>query len=210
MLGVVLHSLQGSSLTQGQGDFATQAVRLLTQVVNAPQFIALVRGGHYSSALFQTDIGTRVQLSAQQLANLILMGKEQQQIANKTIDLQVTLAPLPRGVLGQSQPPNPRITTNTLYFDEWFRVRGTLSLAAHWLHEWLHVAGLLHVGPTPDRADAVYQIAEMVVQIGRQLLENDLWEMRDLQAEVPGQGYLDVVRMPSGGKAPEPDPDQLP
>jgi hypothetical protein len=66
-----------------------------------------------------------------------------------------------------------------------------LSLAAHWMHEWLHVAGFRHVkiDGKPDRNDVNYSVCRFVVEVGRQHLQDD--GVSEALAALDGQGYLD-------------------
>ncbi|MFH6943480.1 hypothetical protein ACHRV1_25980 [Flavobacterium aquidurense] len=46
-----------------------------------------------------------------------------------------------------------------------------MSLAANWLHEWLHVSGFRHAGNNPDDSDVNYMVGTFVVETGREPLE---------------------------------------
>lgn len=185
---VALHSLGNS--TPAQQQFAEQAVKLLEQVLNTPDFLARVRTSQYSSRRFQTDDNRYVDISNEEIAAAIQSGKEYRQPANNTVDISAALSKLGRKVVGGMTPPNPLITTNTRFFDDWLATADALSLAAHWFHEWLHVAGLRHLSRKPDFQDAVYQIGKLVIAVGRQVLPAPPAGIAPLA--VPGQGYLDA------------------
>lgn len=196
MINVILHALANSSASQQA--FADTAVRTLGNVLNDPAFLPLVRGGAYSSSRFQTDDDRFVEASNDDIVTLIQTGKEYQTLADGTIDISVSLGQLGGRVMGGSTPPAPLITTNTRFFDDWQATGDALSLAAHWFHEWLHVAGLRHLRRRPDFQDAVYQLGEMVVTVGRQLLPQPLHQVARKAAAhavpAPGQSYLDAMQ----------------
>ena len=171
----------------------------LKTILNAPAFLPLVRTTAYSSSRFQTDDDRLVEASNDEIVTLIQTGKEYQTPANGTVDIAVSLDQLGQRVMGGSTPPNPLITTNTLFFDDWQATGDALSLAAHWFHEWLHVAGLRHRHRRPDFQDAVYQIGEMVVTVGQQQAPPPPQQVANkaaahAAAPTPDQSYLDAIR----------------
>jgi hypothetical protein len=165
----MLHALEGA--TENQRQFANNAIRGLIAVVNNEEFLRKVKNGQYSRRRLRTEAGTYVEADNDTILKLIKTGKELNTVPDNEIDIQAKLAALRRTTVGSVKPPSPIITTNTLFYNDWMEKKDSLSLAAHWMHEWLHVAGFRHVklaNGNPDRQDVNYTIGGFVIEIGRQ------------------------------------------
>jgi len=174
--------------------FARRAVTTLQDVLNDPIFLQQVRQATFSSSRFQTDDGSYREATNEEIAQLIEQGKEYLKPADGVVNLQVRLKRLwSRKVVGGVTPPNPEITTNTRFFDQWLAQGDALSVAAHWFHEWLHVAGLRHASSNSDYSDATYQIRNLVVTVGQGQAQAAL-AATAAPASVAGQGYLNAVQ----------------
>jgi len=186
---ITLHSLGNANQTQK--DFATKAIRRLKAVLNDEEFISRVSEADYSGRKFKADDGSDTEATNEQIVEIITTGKERKTDPDNEIDLQIKLSPLEDGVAGSVTPPSRIITTSTTYFNEWMEGKQPLSLAAHWMHEWLHVAGFRNVNSDgkPDTNDVNYSIGRFVVEIGRQHLLDD--GVSEAMASLDGQGYLD-------------------
>jgi len=88
-------------------------------------------------------------------------------------------------------PPNPLITTNLYYIRSWMKKKDALSLAAHWMHEWMHVAGYRHLSSTPDRNDVVYKVGYLFREHGVNMVR-EKGTPEELLSDL-GQGYLDAI-----------------
>lgn len=156
---VTLHDLRGAD--DQQREFAEQAVTLLTKALNHPEFETLVRATSYSTA-FQDSRGRRSRLPNQRVWAILASGIELGTASDLEIDLRVRLKWLWRpSTMGWTNVGGPVIVTNTRYFNRWMRDADPAYLAAHWLHEWLHVAGFVHEDGHEDD-DAPYVVGELV------------------------------------------------
>lgn len=101
--------------------------------------------------------------------------------------------------MGYVTGTNPLITTNTNWLDRQVdgpttRKMDPVSIAAHWMHEWLHVAGLRHrSSDRVDRRDAVYSIGSIMAEIGRDMARQSIMMFDQLFSETWGDGYLAAV-----------------
>ncbi|MBI2723336.1 MAG: hypothetical protein HYX39_14275 [Bacteroidetes bacterium] len=190
MTDVILNSL--TNATQEQTKFAGEAILRLKAIVNDPQFLKAVLTKRYTDNLFKTDSDQIISATNEQIVNSIVQGKEYKTKANNIIDLKIAFDEFKNdNVIGGSTPPDPLITTNLYYIRLWMKTDDSLSLAAHWMHEWLHVAGYLHRRMKPDFNDAVYQIGELFIEFGKTIaLLNG--ESRDLVSSF-GLGYLTFI-----------------
>ena len=190
MPDIKLHSFENA--TEYQIQFANSGIQWLKDVVNNEEFLKKIRHTTFTRRRFCTDTGAYIEASNPFILKIIAYGKERSTQPDNTIDLMVKVAPLSPTVVGRIIPPDPLITTNILFFERWMNKNDSLSLAAHWMHEWLHVAGFRHVklaNGGPDRRDVNYTIGRYVVEVGRQNAIKDavaLAVVKDL-----GKGYLD-------------------
>jgi len=190
MTDVVLHTIDNAN--QGQKKFANSAITRLKDIVNDPDFLYKVRNGNYSYRKYHEDDGVYIEADNNLIVEIISKGKERNTQNNNTIDLQIKIDRLKPKVVGSVTPPNPSITTNSLFFNPWMEKSDELSLAAHWMHEWLHVAGFYHKDKSPDQNDINYSIGKFVIEIGRQhALQNGISESK---ASTLGEGYLDSYK----------------
>lgn len=188
---ITLHSLGNANQTQK--DFATKAIRRLKAVLNDEDFISRVLEADYSGRKFKGDDGADTEATNEQIVEIITTGKERKTDPDNEVDLQIKLSPLEDGVVGSVTPPSRIITTSTTYFNEWMEAKQPLSLAAHWMHEWLHVAGFRNANSEgkPDTNDVNYSIGRLVVEVGRKHLQDD--GVSEALASLDGQGYLDAA-----------------
>ena len=166
MIHVVLQSL--SNATPEGTAFAGEAVSLLERIVNDSRFLERVRRTRYSYTSRRTDDDRYVRTSTDEIAEIIATGKELETAPNDRIELQVVLEPMAAGTLGIVYLPDPLIHTNTAFFEACRAERDPLSLAAHWLHEWMHVAGFYHRRFWKSR-DVAYQCGYIVSALGLEM-----------------------------------------
>lgn len=168
--------------------FAVRAVEKLQLVINDPRFRTKLDSAQYVGRRFETAEGRMIDASNDLVRDIITGGKERGTSPDGVIELQVRFARLlRRGTLGFVLPSSPIITTNTRFFDLW-QPDDYLSLAAHWMHEWMHVAGFRH---GDGAADVAYSIGDFVIEIGRALARDEKSSAHLL--EQLGRGYKDAT-----------------
>jgi hypothetical protein len=184
------------SATQDQKVFAQAAAAVLNTIVNHPEFIRRVTEENYSGRKFRTDApGVHyVEATNEQISQFIAGGKEFRTAPDNDIDLSVQLKRLRKKTVGAVTPPHPLITTNSRFFEQWRENNDPLSLAAHWLHEWMHVCGFRHAGKgKPDRQDVPYLVAKIAVEVGRLIQKQGGGVLAGVvDADLLGQNYLDA------------------
>lgn len=168
--------------------FATNSTQLLQRIVNDPIFAEKIQTAQFSSRRFVQDNGTVINATNELISQIISGGKESKTDPDGVINLQVAIRKLGSSTVGSVMPPSPLITTNITFFENWESEGDTLSLAAHWLHEWLHVAGFRHASRRPNRTDVSYLVGTLVIETGRSFLA--FFGRSD--AERQGQGYFDA------------------
>jgi hypothetical protein len=190
---VILNSLINAS--NAQRLFAEKAVSILQQIVNHPSFQEEVSSWNYSTREFRNDSDDYEDFDNERIWAIISGGKELYQPANQEINLQCKFErwdKYPKAV-GEVIPPYPLITTNIIWLDMFMSERDPLSLAAHWMHEWMHVAGFYH--PEEEELqweDVAYSIGNIVVSVGRLILGGDQKSAAPLTS---GRGYEESAKL---------------
>lgn len=170
--------------------FANKTVTKLEAIINDPSFTAKLQSASYTGRRYRNDAGVLVDATNEVVNQVIIGGKERRTGPDGIVDLQVTFAGLskPRTV-GFVSPPSPLITTNTRFVDAW-QPDDYLSLAAHWMHEWMHVAGFRH--RPDDRTDVPYSIGTFVKEVGRALAMAEGLDKK--HTEALGRGYEEATK----------------
>ncbi|WP_164020859.1 hypothetical protein [Pyxidicoccus trucidator] len=194
MIKVTLQSFENA--TQGQQSFGLSTTRYLEDMVNDPTFLGRLISVPYTRNIYFPNDKYQIEATNDDLVRVITGGLEWRAIPSgvpdNEIDLQVKLVPNEDGILGGADHPDPTIKTNPVYYNRWYEANDWLSLAGHWFHEWLHVAGFQHAyreaGVGPDFGDAVYVVGNLLVEVARERAEVQ-------KSGVPsrlGQGYFDL------------------
>ena len=162
---VTLHRIDGAG--PKQKEFADEAVRLLGLAINHPRFASLVRAATF--AAWHDDHEQEV--SVAEVLNIIETGRELKTGADYELDLYVRLLRLRRRTVGWTDVGGPVITTAYWYINQCIRAQDPADLAAHWMHEWLHVAGFYHHEGNRTRGDVPYVIGQLVYDLLGQIPE---------------------------------------
>lgn len=160
-----------TGVNQSQFDFTRLVTGRMLSIVNDADFQDRVSKASYSGRRFRLDGTPAKFISADnaRILNQILTGKEWGAPGNGNIDLKLRLGPTNPGAIGYVSPPDPLITTNPSWFNKRMAKNDSLSVATHWMHEWMHVSGFRHASSNPDRDDVPYTIGEIVVEIGKKI-----------------------------------------
>lgn len=175
MTQVILRSFESNNSEHKA--IADEAVKIMHKIVNNDGFYRKILNAQYKSAWFTTDSGRRIRAKPEDIPPIIKQGKEWGSDPDDILDLQIKIKPLKKGTLGVVYPPSPIITTNKSFIDEWVEIEDPVSLAAHWIHEWLHVAGFKHRKRTVyerirrivPRNDVPYIIGSIAAVVGRDI-----------------------------------------
>lgn len=175
--------------TPEQLEFAKKAASLLAEIINHKKFQSAIESAKFSYCVLVDEHGRAQQVGNEKVLEIINAGQEWKSAPDSNLNLSVDIKKLRRKVVGVVHPPSPVITTNTRFFNYWVSINDSLSLAAHWLHEWLHVAGFYHKGGAVDENDLNYMVGKIAVEVGRSILK----PIADKKAAALGQGYLDAI-----------------
>jgi hypothetical protein len=191
MIKVTFADFKGSERERA---FAQDCRDCLEAIINTPEFSSHVASATYSDMLFQDDAGRVFQANNQHLVQTIQTGKEYRTPADGIINLKIHIKKnMGRRTVGAVKFPDPEIYTNSSFFHSWLRDGDFVSGAAHWIHEWLHVAGFLHKRRKVDENDVNYTVGKIAVNIGKSLYENNRGALVD--EKVFGEGYIEAILM---------------
>ncbi|MEZ5307285.1 MAG: hypothetical protein R2684_09090 [Pyrinomonadaceae bacterium] len=190
MIKVSLNSLESEN--QEQSEFAARAIALLEGIVNQEEFKRGVLDARFSYRQFRTDAGRYVTFDNAEIWVLISGGKELNQLPDYELDFNCRFRKTSRSAkkMGYVIPPKPLITTNTTWLKH-LSPYDHLSLAAHWMHEWMHVSGFVH--PDNDRilhSDVAYTIGRLTKSVGIDLIGGG---RKSAEIESLGMGYEESV-----------------
>ena len=175
--------------------FAHRTAGTLLHIINDTRFQELVQNGNYTGRRFRLDGSPAryIQANNTRILNQILTGKEWNVPADGNVNLKLTLGPTNPGAIGYVRPPSPLITTNPAFYNRCMNNNSPVSLAAHWMHEWMHVSGFRHRrGGAVDRNDVPYKIGSFVVQVARAQAAVENHPQAYINAI--GQEYLDAYK----------------
>jgi hypothetical protein len=177
--------------TTEEQEFAVLCAKCLQDIVNTDRFINGVKNANYSYRRLWDDVGNYIDVDNEKIIEIIQSGKERKSQPDNTISLEIAIRKMRRGTVGSVNPPKSLITTNSRYFSEWLENKDIVSGAAHWLHEWLHVAGFLHNDGGIDSDDVNYTVGKLAVDVGRSLQNFAMTAERSVP--ILGEGYLNAI-----------------
>lgn len=156
---VTLHRLKGAGDKQQR--LAHRAVEELEWALNHPSFADRVRRARFTR--WHSDEQQRAtELPVQEILTIIESGRELYSDGDHEIDLSVRLRYMRRAI-GVTSIGGPIIHTAYWFMNECVRDDNPAELAAHWMHEWLHVAGFFHRGGNGARGDVPYVVGEVIL-----------------------------------------------
>lgn len=142
-----------------------EACKLLEEAVNHLEFKKEVLKAEYTATWQNNPNTNNVQSTHKQILETILQGRESNSKVDFEIDLHIKLKKKRRGVLGSTILGKFPITTAYWFINKCIEKDDVARLAAHFMHEWLHVAGFYHFGGNSARGDVPYVIGDIVYDI---------------------------------------------
>lgn len=144
-----------------------QACALLQRALNHPTFSDKVKNASYTATWRKGPGGASAQIVPAQIPQLILNGLELSTAPDFEIDLHIKLVRLRRGIVGSTPLGAFPIGTSYWFINSCIAEDDAVGLAAHFMHEWMHVAGFYHRGSNRARGDVAYRLGEIVATILR-------------------------------------------
>lgn len=150
-----------------QAAITQRACELLQLALNHPSFPDRVKGASYTATWRQEPGGATAQTGAGRILRLILDGVESGTAQDFEVDLHVKLVKLRRGIVGSTALGAFPIRTSYWFINSCIADDDAVGLAAHFMHEWMHVAGFYHHRSNRARGDVAYRLGEIVARILR-------------------------------------------
>ncbi|MGJ1536517.1 hypothetical protein ACR784_15985 [Sphingobacterium multivorum] len=190
---VSLDNFKGGNIGDSEKKFANDAVSLLIEIVNDAKFLNSFKGAKFSHSTLYDDNGKYIKIGNEQILEIIQTGKERKTLPDNTINLLIFLdESLGGSTVGKVNPGDPTIRTNVSFFNYWIKNDDYLALAAHWIHEWLHVAGIYHKGCRVDANDVNYTIGKIAFEVGKSIIVKTK-KGSNKNKEAAGQGYIEAM-----------------
>ncbi len=156
---VTLHELLDADARET--GLARRAAGALERAVNHPDFAGRVAAAPYRETRYSDGTGYR-SLPPAEIQTIIAEGRERGTEADNEIDLAIRIVPLPEDVIGSTTPGVLPFCTARWFIDGCRKHEDLVSLARHFIHEWLHVAGFVHFPDNDARGDVPYLIGDIV------------------------------------------------
>ena len=158
---VTLHEIRNAG--PKQTEIAKRACEALQGVLNDPEFARRVAAASYRETRFADAQGNSRSVPPDEIFGYIASGAERGTAADQEIDLQVKLARM-RSV-GSTIPGRLPFRTAYWFVNQCIAEDDPASLAAHFLHEWLHVSGFYHHPDNSAREDVPYVLGGIVTDL---------------------------------------------
>jgi hypothetical protein len=184
-----------------QEAIARLACSALEEALNNPSFGERVGRARYRETRFEDQNGRSFSVPPGEVYNYIASGAEMGTANDSTIDIEVDLMDM--SSVGATWPG--RLPFNTAY---WF-INGCIedndhiSLASHFIHEWLHVSGFYHHPNNGAREDVPYIVQQIVSDILKDLALGS--PASSINKSTPAIDKTDVVLAPMEYKLLETD-----
>jgi hypothetical protein len=166
---VILETLVGAN--DAQREFAERARALAERVIQSDAFRTALLKRHVTSVTWEGVDGIQQGMPMERAHALIVAGQELGTAGEGIINLKIELVaiskfPFRSRTIGYVNHPDPTIHTGRWFIDECIRNNDPSSLAAHWMHEWMHVAGFVHASRHSKWGDISYSVGEIVLELG--------------------------------------------
>jgi hypothetical protein len=140
---------------------------VITATIQRPEFREMVLAAPYSYRRRKTGAGRWDEPAPNVIYDLIWNGKEMLDGEPGKLDLWVKIIQIADpDVMGSVAYAGAKvIRTDVDFFNSWVEHGKAGVLAAHWLHEWMHVAGFAHrkdVTKPVRRKDVPYTVAKIL------------------------------------------------
>lgn len=183
---------QIENATQTQRDFIINSGELLERALRDHQaFADEVKGATYKQTKFRDGSGNVKSLTGDEIAKLIVEGREPDQqgntAADRDIDLKVRLYPHKKGTVGSTRLRHQPVKPAFWFVDRCIQSKDGISMARHLMHEWLHVVGFFHYPNNSARDDVPYVVGDIV---RKRMKNKQLYTDNDILNEISNENEL--------------------
>lgn len=145
-----------------QVEIVNRACVSLQEALNHEEIALRIANAHYKETRFRSADGVVASIQPEQIWGYIKSGRERGSAEDGVINVAVRLARKPDGILGSTTPGKLPWETAYWFVNTCLRNDDPISLARHFIHEWLHVAGFFHYPNNKARDDVPYNVGAIV------------------------------------------------
>lgn len=206
---VKLHLPVRNARNAGQREICELAARLLESAVNRSDFLDRVRNADYIRTGWRSSRNRRIAYTPQQVAARIEAGRERKTPVDGVIDVELALRSTPPGTVGSARVGHQPIRPGYRIVNSSARTGKAGALAAHIMHEWLHVSGFYHKY-RGQQDDVPYVVGRIVGRILRNHFIEEVDEELLRMVEEEDCGCFDPKdeRAPVDEKVPDEEIDE--
>lgn len=186
-----------------------RASSFLEEMINqegSTSFLERVAKAKFSYIEYHSGGNVRSDVSASEIRDIIRDGRATGGPSDGILKLRVQLIEYGactrlRCYMGYTNIGGTIIHTNVHWMDQHVNRNGNehrgkdiVSIAAHWLHEWMHVAGFRHKSNLrDDRQDVPYRVGSLLIEAARE--SSALLKKSNVEADglVVGQAYEEAT-----------------
>lgn len=154
-----------------QEAIARRACEALQQAVNHPDFAGRVAGASYRETRLRRADRSWTSVPPAEVYGYIASGAEMGTSGDATIDIEVHLRTM--SSVGSTALGRLPFSTAFWFINECIEENDPISLASHFMHEWLHVAGFYHHPDNGARGDVPYVVQAIVADLLKQTAAPD-------------------------------------
>ena len=165
MIRVDFHGISNNGPKQEA--IARRACSALQDAVNHPDFKRRVSSATYRETRFVDHDGNYIKVPREKIYGYIASGAEQGTANDATIAIQVSLKSM--SSVGSTAIGVLPFSTAFWFINQCIEEDDHISLASHFIHEWLHVAGFYHHPNNGAREDVPYTVQEIVSDILKEM-----------------------------------------
>ena len=167
-VSVQLHEITGAN--DAEEAFIRESVRLLREAVSMPGFGASVRKADYGDTQWKGAHGSVRRLSGEEIWQRVQIGQEAGVTGDHTLNLSIAIEELPGPDSDRDGPPvigATELGTLPIRTARWFLSQCVIAgdhvnMAAHLMHQWMHVSGFVHGADGHDSRDAPAVLGRLV------------------------------------------------
>lgn len=180
-VGVIIHEI--AEANEAERAFLRSAGNLLREAVSMPGFGASVRQSEYGSTKWRSRHGSVKELDGEEIWDRIHLGRESGHTGDHTLNLKIEIVDLPgpddgKAIIGATELGNLPIRVARWFVEHCMLAGDRVNMAAHLMHQWMHVSGFVHPEDGHAPTDAPVVIARLV----RRALERDYGDEIDAKA----------------------------
>ncbi len=167
---VTLNKLERAGRKQTR--ITKEACKLLEEAINHPSFKKKLNEAEFRASWKIMPGSSDEEKTAQEVLQIILDGQEYDTEKDHEIDLHIKYKFM-WFAIGKTSKGKFPINTSYRFVNKCIRRGDPIKLAAHFMHEWTHVAGFYHRGGNGARGDVPYVVGNIVHEVMKEIRNSE-------------------------------------